>query len=208
MNPFTESTVARPLAKNHPDRRWSSASGLDIPQTCTGAPRPDVPTSQALPATHAHAALVQGDTTTGQGEKAKVSGSRLRRKSNQAALALGLCLSLSTLSGMLFKPLILAGSVALAGMTVPTPARAVDLNSATIQELQALNGIGPKTATMIVEERTRGGEFSSLSDLADRVKGIGPKKAATLQAAGLKVVAGSGSADAKVKPPQGGKKGK
>lgn len=211
MNPFTESTVARPLAKNHADRRWSRASRLDMPQPCAGTPRLDAPCTPALPAPDSRAALAHGDTKADQGATTRVARSRMRSKSSRTALALGLCLSLSSLSAMLFKPLTLTAGVAIAAMMVPAQAKAIDLNSATIQQLQSLNGIGPKTAAMIVDERTRGGNFSSLSDLSDRVKGIGPKKAATLQAAGLKIAAGAGGAggaDAKVKPPQGRKKGK
>jgi competence protein ComEA len=65
------------------------------------------------------------------------------------------------------------------------PAEALDVNSATITQLQALRGLGPKTARIIVLERERGGNFESLSDLADRVRGIGERKKQALQAAGL-----------------------
>lgn len=64
---------------------------------------------------------------------------------------------------------------------------AVDLNSATQAQLQQIKGIGPKTAERIIEERTRAGPFDSLSDLSDRVKGIGPKRLVSLEASGLKV---------------------
>ena len=64
---------------------------------------------------------------------------------------------------------------------------AVDLNTATQTQLQSVRGIGPKTAGIILEERQRGGPYESFSDLSDRVRGIGPKKAAALQAAGLKI---------------------
>lgn len=70
-------------------------------------------------------------------------------------------------------------------------AHAVDVNSAQVLELQKVQGIGPKTAQMIIDERERGGPFESLQDLSDRVKGIGPKKAARLKSAGLKVAAGA-----------------
>ncbi|HLS17720.1 MAG TPA: ComEA family DNA-binding protein [Paenalcaligenes sp.] len=65
------------------------------------------------------------------------------------------------------------------------PVVAVDLNQASHAELQRLPGIGPKTAETIVEERERGGAFTSLQDLSARVRGIGPKKLEALQEAGL-----------------------
>jgi len=64
---------------------------------------------------------------------------------------------------------------------------AMDLNTATPEQLQSLRGIGSKTAGIIVQERERGGRFVSLQDLSDRVRGIGPKRLESLQAAGLTV---------------------
>lgn len=66
-------------------------------------------------------------------------------------------------------------------------AGAVDLNTADVQQLQQVKGIGPRTAELILEERQRGGPFDSLQDLADRVKGIGAKKIITMEQSGLKV---------------------
>ncbi|MEO6959080.1 MAG: DUF655 domain-containing protein [Burkholderiaceae bacterium] len=77
------------------------------------------------------------------------------------------------------------GLAASLGLFFPTPAHALDVNTATQVELRAVRGIGPKTAQIIIEERSRGGRYESFEDLSDRVKGIGPKKAASLQAAGL-----------------------
>lgn len=74
-----------------------------------------------------------------------------------------------------------------AAMLVPGLAMAVDINTATAEQLQEIKGIGPKTAGLIIEERERGGRFESFADISDRVKGIGPKKAASLEAAGLSV---------------------
>lgn len=76
---------------------------------------------------------------------------------------------------------------------------AVNVNSAGAQELETITGIGPKTAQTIVEERNRGGSFESFEDLSERVKGIGPKKAKSLQAAGL--VVGPGGSTPKAPAP-------
>lgn len=75
----------------------------------------------------------------------------------------------------------------LAGIFLPALSYGVDVNSATPEQLRGVRGIGPKTAELIIEERTRGGRYESMDDLSDRVKGIGPKKASALQAAGLTV---------------------
>ena len=56
----------------------------------------------------------------------------------------------------------------------------VNLNTATNVDLEALPGVGPATATAIVEDRTRNGPFASVDDL-ERVPGIGPAKLAALR---------------------------
>lgn len=48
----------------------------------------------------------------------------------------------------------------------------IDINTATVDELQALNGIGPVLAQRIVDYRTEHGPFTSIDDLL-KVKGIG-----------------------------------
>lgn len=55
------------------------------------------------------------------------------------------------------------------GTTPSAPATPLDLNTATAAELEALPGIGPKTAEAIIAGRP----YSSVEDLL-RVKGIGP----------------------------------
>lgn len=60
------------------------------------------------------------------------------------------------------------------------PGRVINVNSASATELDVLPGVGPATATRIVESRVRQGRFRSLEDL-DRVKGLGPKKLEALR---------------------------
>jgi competence protein ComEA len=60
------------------------------------------------------------------------------------------------------------------------PLGPVDVNRATVDELDELPGVGPATAAAIVTERERNGPFASIDDL-DRVPGIGPAKLAALR---------------------------
>jgi competence protein ComEA len=85
------------------------------------------------------------------------------------------------------RRLAAAGGLALA---LASSAHALDVNSASAEQLESLRGVGPKTARIIVQERQRGGRFESIEDFSDRVRGIGPKRARALQAAGLTVSGG------------------
>jgi competence protein ComEA len=60
-------------------------------------------------------------------------------------------------------------------LALPTPSggEVVYVNSATVEELSTLPGIGASTAQAIIDYRTENGSFSSLEDL-DNVPGIGP----------------------------------
>ncbi|OBB86950.1 hypothetical protein A5760_03810 [Mycobacterium colombiense] len=67
------------------------------------------------------------------------------------------------------------------GSVKPKPGQAVDLNTATVQELDALPGVGPVTAAAIVAWRQSNGKFTSVDQLAD-VEGIGPARLEKLRA--------------------------
>ncbi len=54
-------------------------------------------------------------------------------------------------------------------------AQRLDLNTATLEELQALPGIGPKLAKQILDYREECGKFFSVDELLE-VPGIGEKK--------------------------------
>jgi competence protein ComEA len=60
------------------------------------------------------------------------------------------------------------------------PSVPVSLGSATLEQLQTLDGVGPATAQKIVAYRTEHGGFRSVDDLAN-VPGIGPKRLAALK---------------------------
>src|SRR5690606_24076591 len=71
----------------------------------------------------------------------------------------------------------LLAAASLATLAWVGPAGAVDLNTATLDQLQGIRGIGPRTARIILDERERGGRYLSFADLSDRVRGIGPGSA-------------------------------
>jgi competence protein ComEA len=56
----------------------------------------------------------------------------------------------------------------------------IAINTASLEELDTLPGIGPTTAQAIMEYREQKGKFSSPEDLL-KVKGIGPKKLAVIR---------------------------
>ena len=69
----------------------------------------------------------------------------------------------------------IAGAPATAGPPVPAapaPAAPVDLNTATLEQLDALPGIGPVLAQRILDWRTANGRFSTVEELGE-VSGIG-----------------------------------
>ncbi|MCL2297253.1 MAG: helix-hairpin-helix domain-containing protein [Proteobacteria bacterium] len=73
---------------------------------------------------------------------------------------------------------------------------AVDINTATKEELQTLSGIGPEKAQAIIDYRTQNGPFKTTGDLQN-VKGIGEK---TLEKLGDSITVSGGKAAAKKEP--------
>jgi competence protein ComEA len=67
------------------------------------------------------------------------------------------------------------GSGPAPGSTKPKGGEVVDLNAATVEQLDALPGVGPVTAAAIVAWRQTHGRFTSVDQLAD-VDGIGPAR--------------------------------
>jgi competence protein ComEA len=61
------------------------------------------------------------------------------------------------------------------GKAVTTPAATIDINRATVNDLQKLPGIGPSLAKQIVDYREKHGPFRRAEDLMV-IKGIGLKK--------------------------------
>jgi competence protein ComEA len=82
---------------------------------------------------------------------------------------------------LLSQPLLAADKPAAKPATTVTTAKEsgkVNLNTANINELTTLKGIGEKKAQAIVDFREKQGKFTTVEQLAD-VSGIGP---ATLEA--------------------------
>ncbi len=121
-------------------------------------------------------------------------------------------LVLASLAGRLTLALLLVGGLPLAAhanepakkqVVRPAPAGAaavvaakIDINSATVEELQSLKGIGPKKAEAIRQHIAENGPFASVDALTE-VKGIGAK---TLEKLRPHIVA--------IPPPAAKKKGK
>ncbi|MFJ7065686.1 helix-hairpin-helix domain-containing protein [Streptomyces sp. NPDC101115] len=62
----------------------------------------------------------------------------------------------------------------------PSPANPLSLNAATVEQLDALPGVGPVLARHIVEHRVEHGGFRSVAELRD-VNGIGARRFADLE---------------------------
>jgi competence protein ComEA len=76
----------------------------------------------------------------------------------------------------------------------------VDLNKATEIELDGLKGLGPAMTREVMREREKA-LFRDWPDVMQRIKGIGPKKAANLSAQGVRVK-DQGYGQAPAYPPQ------
>jgi competence protein ComEA len=74
------------------------------------------------------------------------------------------------------------GGVATAGTTPGAQTGPISLGSATAEQLDGIEGIGPVTAQKIIEFRDQHGGLSSINQL-DEVDGIGPSTMQTLRAA-------------------------
>lgn len=94
----------------------------------------------------------------------------------------------------------LFSSLLLTLFTASAALAAVDLNTATQAELEAVKGIGPSKAKAILVYREKHGAFKSVDELA-RVKGFGKASAAKMKKA-FAVAGASASGLPAAKAPQ------
>jgi competence protein ComEA len=74
-----------------------------------------------------------------------------------------------------------AAAAAPTGATAPHgPSQPLNLNTATLEQLDTLDGVGPTTAQKILDFRTEHGGFGSVEEL-DQIPGIGEKRLAALR---------------------------
>jgi competence protein ComEA len=73
------------------------------------------------------------------------------------------------------RRVVVAGVPSTEGESAAATGGPVHLNTATLEQLDALPGVGPVTAQKIVDYRQEHGAFSSVDDL-DAIPGIGPAR--------------------------------
>jgi competence protein ComEA len=79
------------------------------------------------------------------------------------------------------SPAAEASTTASAGEKASAPTTPVDLNAATVEQLDTLPGVGPVTAAAIIAWRDANGRFSGVDQLGE-VDGIGPARLEKLRA--------------------------
>lgn len=76
---------------------------------------------------------------------------------------------------------------------------AIDLNNASVADLDGIKGIGPAVSARILDERKKG-SFKDWNDFIARIKGIGPANAARFSAEGLTINGARLETDAQATP--------
>jgi comEA protein len=89
---------------------------------------------------------------------------KMRSRRMHLMWALALCLGLC-----------LAPAAALAQKSKAAATEKININTATVEQLQTLPGVGPALAKTIIEHRAKVGKFTKIEEMLN-VKGIGEKK--------------------------------
>ena len=84
------------------------------------------------------------------------------------------------LGGALSGAAAVPGGNGAAAQGAPASGEQVDLNTATVEQLQTIDGVGPVMAERIFTWRQEHGRFTSVDELQE-IDGIGPKKFAKLK---------------------------
>jgi len=79
-----------------------------------------------------------------------------------------------TAAAIVFLAMLTTIAGAQSEKPAPAAKAAVNLNTATIDQLEELPGVGPATAQRILDYRQKNGSFKKVEDLMN-VKGIGEK---------------------------------
>jgi len=95
-------------------------------------------------------------------------------KIDRSILALMLCLSLLAVNGLQ------SAAYATSEVVVTDEMLVININSSTAEDLQQINGIGPKLANRIIEYRAQNGDFLTSEDIMS-VRGIGEAKYAKIK---------------------------
>ena len=77
--------------------------------------------------------------------------------------------------------MIIASIMLVATMTMAEEGNKINLNTATVEDLMQIKGVGKSYAERIIEYREKNGPFKEIEDIM-KVKGIGPKTFEKIQA--------------------------